>query len=674
MFKIVDKKALDKDTFMMELYVPRIASSALPGQFLIIRMKEGSERIPLTISDNDAEKGTVKIVYKVIGKSTQEMSQYDIGDVFADVVGPLGRPSEFINMTDEERHNKKFVFIGGGVGIAPIYPQVKWLYEHGVKADVIIGAKTKNLLVYVDELSSISNLYVTTDDGTSEYKGLVTDTLQTLIDRGKHYDEIVAIGPMIMMKFVTMMAMRLGIKCTVSLNSLMVDGTGMCGACRVMVGGEMKFTCVDGPEFDGSKVDFDLAMKRQAMYNNVEGRKILEKEEMDEGHICHIGGIAEEVRDKRHRVPVREQSPEVRRHNFNEVCLGYSMDEAVVEAQRCLQCRKPACVDGCPVNINIPQFIKYIQEGDFEKAAIVIDKDSALPAVCGRVCPQESQCEGNCVMGKKYEPIAIGKLERFIGDWSRENNLELAKPMAKNGHKVAVVGSGPSGITCAKELLTMGYDVTVFEALHECGGVLVYGIPSFRLPKHTVVRHEINNVEKLGAKFERDVIIGRTLSIDDLLDKEGFDFVFSLNMMGALLPTQVFAKDMLGRKGCSILNISSMNAYTPLTKIPAYSAAKAGISNFTQWLAVHFAKAGIRVNAIAPGFFVTNQNRALLFDKDGNPTARTNKILNATPMGRFGEVEELFGATKLLLSEHEASFITGVVIPIDGGFSAYSGV
>ena len=526
MFTIVRKEELAQETFLLEIEAPRLAQSALPGQFLIVKMTEKSERIPLTISDYDTEKGTIVIVFKAIGKSTRKMAEYNVGDMFADVVGPLGRPSEFVHLSDEERKNKRFVFVGGGVGIAPIYPQVKWLHEHGVKADVIVGAKTKSLLVYEKELDAISNLYVTTDDGSSQYKGLVTEMLQRLVDEGKQYDEVIAIGPLIMMKFVSQLSSKLGIKCTVSLNSIMVDGTGMCGACRVSIGGETKFTCVDGPEFDGALVDFDNVMKRQAMYNNVEGHKILEREEKEEGHQCHVGGIVEEMRDNKKRVPVREQDPKVRATNFEEVCYGYDAEEAIIEAQRCLNCKTPQCVKACPVNIEIPQFVHFVAEGNFEDAARVINRNSALPSVCGRVCPQESQCEGSCVMGKKFEPIAIGKLERFVGDWARENNVEFEKPSAKNGHKVAVVGSGPAGLTCTKDLLMMGYDVTVFEALHELGGVLSYGIPSFRLPKETVVRHEIENLKKLGAKFEKDVIIGRTVTIDHLMDEENFEAVF----------------------------------------------------------------------------------------------------------------------------------------------------
>ena len=526
MFTIVRKEELAQDTYLFEIEAPRLAKSALPGQFLIVKMTEKSERIPLTISDYDVEKGTIIIVFKAIGKSTRIMAEYNVGDKFADVVGPLGKPSEFVHLSDEERKSKRFVFVGGGVGIAPIYPQVKWLYEHGIKADVIVGARTRNLLVYEKELEAISNLYVTTDDGSSPYKGLVTEMLQRLVDEGKQYDEVIAIGPLIMMKFVSQLSTKLGIKCTVSLNSIMVDGTGMCGACRVTVGGETKFTCVDGPEFDGAQVDFENVMKRQAMYNNVEGHKILEREEKEEGHVCNIGGIVEEMRDNKKRVPVREQDPKVRATNFEEVCYGYDAEEAIIEAQRCLNCKNPQCVKACPVNIEIPQFVKFVAEGNFEEAARVINRNSALPSVCGRVCPQESQCEGSCVMGKKFEPIAIGKLERFVGDWARENNVEFEKPSAKNGHKVAVVGSGPAGLTCTKDLIMMGYDVTVFEALHELGGVLSYGIPSFRLPKETVVRHEIENLKKLGATFEKDVIIGRTVTIDDLMEKENFEAVF----------------------------------------------------------------------------------------------------------------------------------------------------
>ena len=229
---------------------------------------------------------------------------------------------------------------------------------------------------------------------------------------------------------------------------------------------------------------------------------------------------------KRDRVPVREQDPKVRATNFEEVCLGYNEEEAVAEAERCLNCKKPMCVSGCPVNINIPAFIEQVKNRDFEKAAQIIAESSSLPAVCGRVCPQETQCEGKCILGIKGEPVAIGKLERFVADWAREHNIEPIPAKEKKGKKVAVIGSGPAGLTCAGDLAKMGYDVKIFEALHQPGGVLVYGIPEFRLPKDTVVAHEVENVKKLGVEIETNVIIGKTITIDELLNEEGFDAVF----------------------------------------------------------------------------------------------------------------------------------------------------
>ncbi len=236
----------------------------------------------------------------------------------------------------------------------------------------------------------------------------------------------------------------------------------------------------------------------------------------------------------KNRIPCREQSPEIRVKNFDEVSLGYNQEEAIAEASRCLNCKKPLCVSKCPVSINIPEFIAHIKTGNFEQAARVIARDSALPAICGRVCPQEIQCEGDCILGRKGEPVAIGKLERFIGDWAREHPLNLSEAIQPNGYKVAVIGSGPSGLSCAGDLAKKGYSVKIFEALHKAGGVLQYGIPEFRLPKDTVVKHEIKNITNLGVIIEKDVVIGKTITIDQLLKEEGYSAVYVAS--GAGLP------------------------------------------------------------------------------------------------------------------------------------------
>ena len=273
MFKIIEKRALADNIYLLRIEAPRVAQSALPGQFVIVRVDEQGERVPLTIADYDKTDGTVTIVIQTIGVSTRKLCVLNEGDYIADFAGPLGNPSEFIHLSEEELKSRRYLFVAGGVGTAPVYPQVKWLHEHGGHADFIIGAKTASMLIYTEEMEKVAdNLYIATDDGSCGFKGMVTAKIKDLIDNeGKQYDECVAIGPMIMMKFVTLTTKEYSLPTTVSLNALMVDGTGMCGACRVSVGGKTLFTCVDGPEFDGHQVDFDEAMRRQSMYRKQEG-------------------------------------------------------------------------------------------------------------------------------------------------------------------------------------------------------------------------------------------------------------------------------------------------------------------------------------------------------------------------------------------------------------------
>lgn len=289
MYKIVKKRLLASNIYLMDIEAPRVAKSCYPGQFVIVKMDKKGERIPLTICDYDRDKSTVTIVFQTLGQSTKTMATYEEGEYFADFVGPLGQPSEMVHENLEVLKPKNIMFIAGGVGTAPVYPQVKWLHENGIKSDVIIGAKNKDIVILEKEIKDVAgNLYIATDDGSSGFKGLVTDYLKNLVqNQGKKYDLVIAIGPMIMMKFVSILTKELNIPTIVSLNPIMVDGTGMCGACRVTVGNEIKFACVDGPEFDGHLVNFDESIRRQAMYKSEEGRKILKEEE---GTTHHHGG------------------------------------------------------------------------------------------------------------------------------------------------------------------------------------------------------------------------------------------------------------------------------------------------------------------------------------------------------------------------------------------------
>lgn len=529
MYKIVNKQKLAEEIYSLEISAPRVAHAALPGQFVIVKNGEKGERIPLTICDYDTVKGSVTIVIQTIGEGTKKLVDIEVDENYSDFVGPLGNPSEYVHADLEELKKKKVLFIAGGLGAAPVYPQAKWFHEHGLKCDVMIGARNKEVIIMEEEMKVVcENLYICTDDGSCGFSGNVTAYLKHLVqNKGNYYDEVVAIGPMIMMKFVCLTTKELNIPTVVSMNPIMVDGTGMCGACRITVGGKVKFACVDGPEFDGHLVDFEEAMYRQLMYKTESGRATLEQETPEPKHATNCGcEQIEALLAAKKRIPMPEQDAKVRATNFEEVSYGYSKEQAQAEASRCLGCKKPKCVGQCPVGIDIPSFIHCVKDGDMEKAYEVIAQNSSLPAICGRVCPQENQCEGACIVGIKNEPVAIGRLERFVGDYAIKHNLSAAQVATKKGKKVAIVGAGPAGLACAGDLAKRGYEVKIFEALHEPGGVLTYGIPEFRLPKQDVVAVEIEKVKKLGVEIETNVIIGRTVTIDGLMEEEGYEAVF----------------------------------------------------------------------------------------------------------------------------------------------------
>lgn len=576
MNKIISKRQFSEKVFCFDIEAPLIAQSRRAGNFVIVRVDKNSERMPLTIADADKVRGTIKLVVQKVGLSSTKLCNLNEGDEVADVVGPLGNPTHIENFGT-------VICAGGGVGVAPMLPIIRALKEAGNRVLSVLAGRNKELIILEDEVRASSDqTIIMTDDGSYGEKGVVTVGIEKLIQQ-EHIDKAFAIGPPIMMKFCCLLTQKYNIPTDVSLNTIMVDGTGMCGACRLTIGGKTKFVCIDGPEFDGALVDWNEMFKRMGTF------KAVEKEEMEhyQEHLClpetepsaqsaspiplpkHTPLPQQEPLKAKDRVKIpRVRMPELdtayrATTRLEEVNQGLTVEMAMREAQRCLDCKHPSCVEGCPVNINIPGFIKQIEKGEFIEAARILKQTSALPAVCGRVCPQEKQCESRCIHHKmKSEPVAIGYLERFAADYERESGQTVLPEMAaSNGIKVAVVGSGPSGLSFAGDMAKNGFDVYVFEALHEIGGVLKYGIPEFRLPNR-IVEAEIDNLRKMGVHFQTDVIIGKTISIAELKAK-GFQGIFVGS--GAGLP------NFMDIPGENALNIMSSNEY--LTRVNLMDAA-----------------------------------------------------------------------------------------------------
>ncbi len=569
MNRIIRKEQFSEKVFLLEVEAPLIAQSRKPGNFVIVRVGEKGERMPLTIAEADKNKGTITLVVQEVGLSSTRLCSLNEGDYITDVVGPLGKPTEIKNYGT-------VVCAGGGVGTAPMLPIVQALHEAGNRVITVLAGRTKELIILEDAMRKASDeVLIMTDDGSYGSKGLVTEGIEKIIQREK-VDKCFAIGPAIMMKFVCLLTKKYEIPTEVSLNTIMVDGTGMCGACRITVGGKTKFVCVDGPEFDGHQVDFDEMLGRMGAFKEAEREEMSKLEENPTA-----SGADDKSRDaewrKNLRTAVRpkermaierckmdELEPEYRARQLKEeVNRGLSAEVAQREAMRCLDCANPGCVQGCPVGIDIPRFVKHIEAGEFLAAADTIKETSALPAVCGRVCPQEKQCESKCIHHKTgSQPVAIGYLERFAADYQREHAAKEEKTdVQTNGIKVAVVGSGPAGLSFAGSMVARGYEVTVFEALHEIGGVLKYGIPEFRLPNE-IVDFEINSLEQKGVKFVKDCIIGKTISVSEL-EEQGYKGIFVAS--GAGLP------NFMNIPGENAVNIMSSNEY--LTRVNLMDAS-----------------------------------------------------------------------------------------------------
>ena len=595
MNKIISKEQFSEKVFKFEVEAPLIAKSRKAGHFVIVRIGEKGERMPLTIADSDIEKGTITLVVQKVGLSSTKLCMLNEGDYITDVVGPLGQATHIENFGT-------VVCAGGGVGVAPMLPIIKALKAAGNRVISVLAGRSKELIILEDEVRKSSDeVIIMTDDGSYGQKGVVTVGIEQVIQREK-VDKCFAIGPAIMMKFCCLLTKKYEVPTDVSLNTIMVDGTGMCGACRITVGGKTRFVCVDGPEFDGHQVDFDEMFKRMGAFKPAE----LEEMENFERHVNNTGcGCCKEVKADEAKAALAQnmtadtpldvltdrksdwrvelqKSMKPKERTLIERCVmdeldpvsrattrteevnkGLTVEQALTEAKRCLDCANPTCMEGCPVNINIPSFVKNIERGQFLEAAKVLKATSALPAVCGRVCPQEKQCESKCMhikMGGK--PVAIGYLERFAADFERESGkMTVPQCQPANGKKVAVVGSGPAGLSFAGDMVKLGYEVTVFEALHEIGGVLKYGIPEFRLP-NAIVDVEICNLEKMGVKFVKDCVVGKTISIAEL-EAEGYKAVFVAS--GAGLP------NFMNIPGENSINVMSSNEY--LTRVNLMDAS-----------------------------------------------------------------------------------------------------
>ncbi len=522
MYTIVRRESFSETTFLWEVQAPDVARAAAPGQFVMLRLHDGSERIPLTIADYDRQAGTITMVIQALGKTTREMrDHYGEGDEFADFVGPLGLPQHVDRLG-------RVALVGGGLGVAPVYPQLRAFKQAGNRTTGIIGFRSRDLVFWEERFSRwCDDLMVCTDDGSHGRPGLVTDALQALLE-SEPQDLVIAIGPLPMMHACVETTRPFGVRTLVSLNAIMVDGTGMCGSCRVTVGGEVRFACVDGPDFDGHRVDFDELIARQRRFRRQEARA-----NEDYAHVCSLESqlFVDGKRSYKkltvvapHQTPMPERDAAERAKSFDEVNLGYEIAAAIAEAERCIQCKKPLCIAGCPVAIDIPRFIRHLLVRDVDGALDVIYESNLFPSICGRVCPQETQCESQCVIRKKVEPVAIGRLERFVGDTARPRPATPPAVATLLG-RVAIVGSGPAGLAAAADLVRYGAAVTVYEALHVVGGVLRYGIPAFRLPREIIAR-EVQRLRDMGVVFETNKVIGRTFTVPDLLGEMGFDAAF----------------------------------------------------------------------------------------------------------------------------------------------------
>jgi NAD(P)H-flavin reductase len=521
-YSIVRREAFSDTTFLWEVDAPDVAAAAQPGHFVMLRLHDGADRVPLTVADFDRKKGTITMVIQALGKTTREMMEsYKAGDRFDDFVGPLGLPQHVGKVGD-------VVLVGGGLGVAPVYPQLRAFKEAGNRTTGVIGFRNKELVFWEDKFREhCDDLVVCTDDGSYGKPGFVTQALKEICEKDKP-DLVIAIGPLPMMNACVETTRPFGVKTMVSLNAIMVDGTGMCGSCRVTVDGKVAFACVDGPDFDGHQVDFKELFARQKRFKPQEQRASedyahvcnLEKQLFDEGKRNYKK--IKELEPKQTHMPERDALERAR--NFKEVNLGYGLEDALKEAERCIQCAKPTCIAGCPVSIDIPAFIRHAVVRDFDAALAVIHESNLFPSICGRVCPQESQCEAQCVIAKKVDSVGIGRLERFVGDNATAPKAKPAR-FARTLGKVAICGSGPAGLAAAADLVRFGADVTVYEALHVVGGVLRYGIPSFRLPREIIDR-EVQYLRDLGVKFETNKVIGKTFTVPQLLGEKGFDAVF----------------------------------------------------------------------------------------------------------------------------------------------------